>query len=50
MDYELLREWIRAEIYYALASNEEGADGYYCTARDDRDVADRLFEKMKEGE
>lgn len=45
--YELLREWVRAEIDYALASTQEGPDGYLYSHHAERDIANELFEKLK---
>ena len=45
--FNSLREWVRAEIDYALAGESEGADGYKQSAIAERDKADRLFEQLK---
>lgn len=44
---EALREWVRAEIQYALAQGEEGSDGYRGSAHAERDVAERLFDALR---
>jgi predicted HNH restriction endonuclease len=43
---ESFREWVRAEIEYALEGREEGSDGYRCSARRERDAAQRAFDKV----
>ena len=43
---EALREWVRAEIEYAMASNEEGSDGYRQSAHSERDYAENCYQKM----
>lgn len=43
----LLREWVKAEIEYAIASNEEDSSGYRVSALGERNVADRLFGELK---
>ena len=45
---EALREWVRAEIYYALAENEEDSEGYKITSHGDRDVANQKLENLKD--
>ena len=44
---EALREWVRAEIDYEMASNEEGADGYRQSAHNERDYAENCFNIFK---
>jgi len=46
MDMKLLREWVIAEINYALAQLEEDSDGYRSSAHIDRDIANMAFEKL----
>ncbi len=46
--YEALREWVRAEIAYETASNEEGSDGYSQSAHGERDYAENCFQMLKE--
>ena len=45
--FNALREWVRAEIDYALARQTEGADGYAHSSNVERHAADRLFEQLK---
>jgi hypothetical protein len=44
---ETLREWVRAEIYFALAKNETDEDGYYTSAKSEEKLADSAFEKLR---
>lgn len=44
-----MREWVRAEIAYSIASTQEGSDGYYQSAHGERDEAERLFGQVKAG-
>lgn len=44
---DLMREWVRAEISYAIANNSEGPDGYYGGGYSEEKEADRLFEALK---
>lgn len=44
---DLFREWIRAEIHYALESRCEGEDGHYHSAKYEEKEADSLFEDLK---
>ena len=46
MDLELLREWVRAEIDYAMARNEPEADGYSSSAILEREIASTLFAEL----
>lgn len=43
---EVMREWIRAEIAYETASNEEGSDGYRQSAHGERDYAENCFQLL----
>jgi hypothetical protein len=43
----LMREWIRAEIEYAIAHQEVGADDHRVSAQRALREADRLFELVK---
>lgn len=45
---EILREWVRAEIAYETASNEEGSDGYRQSANGERDHAEDCFKMLKQ--
>ena len=45
-DMELLREWVLAEIDYALAQREEDDSGYRSSAHSERDFARALFDKL----
>lgn len=46
--FEALREWVRSEIAYETASNEEGADGYRQSAHAERDYAESCFQTLKD--
>jgi hypothetical protein len=46
MDMNLLREWVLAEIDYAIAQREEDSEGYRSSAHGERDVAKMLFDKL----
>lgn len=43
---ELLIEYIDAKIEYAIASNEEGSDGYKVTAHNERKVVENIKSKL----
>ena len=49
IDYDKLREWVQAEISYAIAGTQPGADGYYGSDREEGRIADRLFDELKKG-
>ena len=46
IDTELLREWVRAEIYAIFEEKEPGEDGYYGNSNRDRKEADRIFAQV----
>jgi hypothetical protein len=45
----LLREWVRAEIEYAIECREEDSGGYRVSVNKERDYADTLFERLVSG-
>ena len=44
---ELLRQWVRAEIEYAVALATPGADDYLRSCVGEREQADRLFTELR---
>lgn len=44
---EKLREWIRAEAWYAVCRNEVESDGYFSSAVTEEKEADRLYDEVK---
>lgn len=50
IDLDLLREWIRAEIDYAIAQQEVGADGYTSACHYEKEIANNLFNKINREE
>ena len=46
-EMDAMREWVRAEIAYEFASNEEGSDGYRQSAHGERDYAENCFQILK---
>jgi len=47
MNFDLLRDWVRAEIVYEVESREEDSSGYRVSAHKEREEADRLFYLLK---
>lgn len=45
---DALIAWVQAEIEYAIASNQEGSDGYMASAHRERDVAERLEKQLRD--
>jgi len=43
MDFELLREWVKAEIEFANTVRERDEEGYMQSAKKEEKEADRLF-------
>ena len=50
MNLDLLRNWIRAEIEFAMACHEVDDSGYRQSGRSEEREADKLFNLLKEGE
>ena len=50
MNLELLREWVKAEIEYAIADNEEDEEGYRGSAYIEKEEADKAFKKLSDSQ
>lgn len=44
---EAMREWVRAEIAYAIAYSTTDEEGYHGSCRREEKEADQAFEKLK---
>jgi hypothetical protein len=45
--FELIRDWVRSEIDYAIALREEGEDGHTVSAVTEKKYADKMFGNLR---